>query len=164
MRVIVADGVGHGPLAAAASRKAVEIFFHGAGRSLTELFEAMHVALRGSRGAAVAVAEIDREAEHVAYLGVGNIAAAIVAEQKTTNLVSHNGTIGAQCRRLQQFTYPWTPGASIVMQSDGLKSHWNLERYLGLANRHPSLIAGVLHRDHHRTNDDSTVVVVRARP
>jgi hypothetical protein len=64
---------------------------------------------------------------------------------------------------MQEFTYAWAPTASLVMQSDGIKSHWALDRYLGLSERHPGLIAGVLYRDFHRATDDSTVVVLRAQ-
>ena len=51
----------------------------------------------------------------------------------------------------------------IVMQSDGIKNHWTIDRYAGLSERHPGLIAGVLYRDFHRSTDDATVVVLRAR-
>jgi hypothetical protein len=36
-----------------------------------------------------------------------------------------------------------------------------MESYPGLMSRHPSVIAGVLWRDHRRGNDDSTVVVAK---
>jgi len=48
-----------------------------------------------------------------------------------------------------------------VIHSDGLGTHWDLGRYPGLAQREPSLIAGVLYRDFARRRDDVTVVVGR---
>ena len=163
VRLIVGDGLGHGPVAATASRKAVGVFAEGGAYPLPVLLEMMHEALAGTRGAAVAIAEIDTSAGRVSYVGVGNIAAGIVQHDKTTSLVSHNGTVGAQIRKVQEFTYPWMPGATFVMHADGVKSHWKIDSYLGLAQRHPSLIAGVIYRDYLRTNDDATVVVLRAR-
>jgi hypothetical protein len=53
------------------------------------------------------------------------------------------------------------------MHSDGLATQWQLDRYLGLASRHPGLVAGVLYRDFKRDRDDVTVVAIRdggARP
>jgi hypothetical protein len=47
------------------------------------------------------------------------------------------------------------------MHSDGLATQWNLDQYPGLADRHPSLIAGVLYRDFARGRDDVTVVVAK---
>jgi hypothetical protein len=47
------------------------------------------------------------------------------------------------------------------MHSDGLSAHWSLDKYPGLFQRHPSVIAGVLFRDFRRTRDDVTVVAAR---
>lgn len=163
VRMIVADGLGHGDFAAVASRQAVEVFRKGGALSLLDLVETMHQAMRSTRGAAVAIAEIDSGAGQVTYAGVGNIASAIVDAENTTRLMSQNGTIGVQYRKFRELTYPWPSKASLVMQSDGLKVDWQLSKYAGLIGRHPGLIAGVLYRDFRRPNDDATVVVLRAR-
>ena len=42
-----------------------------------------------------------------------------------------------------------------------LASRWSLDQQPGLLARHPSLVAGVLYRDHTRGRDDVTVVAVR---
>jgi hypothetical protein len=49
------------------------------------------------------------------------------------------------------------------MHSDGLGSRWQLERYPGLAARHPALVAGVLYRDWSRGRHHETVVAARLR-
>jgi len=49
----------------------------------------------------------------------------------------------------------------LALHSDGLDTRWNLHQYPGLSVRHPSLIAGMLYRDHCRGNDDVTVLVAR---
>jgi hypothetical protein len=64
-------------------------------------------------------------------------------------------------RRLQEFTYEWPPSSLIILHSDGLTTHWALDRYAGLASRRPDVIAGVLYRDFRRVRDDATVVVAR---
>jgi hypothetical protein len=51
----------------------------------------------------------------------------------------------------------------LVLYSDGLTTHWDLNAYPGLISRHPSLIAGVLYRDFNRGNDDVSVVVVKQK-
>ena len=76
-------------------------------------------------------------------------------------MVSHNGTVGHVTRKVQEFVYPWLPGALVIMHSDGLGTQWSLERYPGLALRDPALIAGVLYRDFQRGRDDVTVLVAR---
>ena len=160
-RMIIADGLGHGPAAAEASRLAVEAFAAHKDRSLVPLMEAMHDACRPTRGAAVAVAEIDLGRETLRYVGVGNIAASILTDGKSVNLVSMNGIVGARCEKIQEFSYPWPQSSLLVMSSDGLKSQLHLTRYTGLLGKHPALIAGVLYRDCNRGTDDSTVAVIQ---
>ena len=78
-------------------------------------------------------------------------------------MVSLPGTVGLDVRKIAPFAYPWSNDSLLVLHSDGLTTRWGLARYPGLALRHPSLIAGVLFRDHSRGYDDATVVVVRKR-
>jgi hypothetical protein len=125
--------------------------------------EACHGSLRVTRGAAVAVADLDLEAKKVEYCAVGNIAAVIAEGGPDRHLASINGTVGHGPVRSHQFSYAWPDGGILILTSDGLQTHWTLEGHRGLAGRDPALIAGVLYRDHARGRDDSTVVVIKDR-
>lgn len=159
--VMVSDGLGHGPAAAEASSEAVECFYRHPELSPEEILEAIHVVLRGTRGAAVAITEIRTAQGEVRFAGVGNIGGKIVRPEESQHMVSHHGTVGHMARRFQSFSYEWTPGSLLLMYSDGLTSQWRLDRYPGLPARHPSLIAGTLYRDYKRGRDDISVVAVR---
>jgi len=159
--LLVADGLGHGPGAADASREAVRIFHKRAAEGPVAVLRFAHDALRSTRGAAVAVADIDCESEVITFAGVGNVAGTILADSGRRNMVSHNGTLGHAARTFAEFTYPWTSAALIVLNSDGLVSHWSLDAYPGIASRDASLIAAVLYRDFTRGRDDATVVVAK---
>jgi anti-sigma regulatory factor (Ser/Thr protein kinase) len=159
--LLVVDGLGHGAGAAEAAGAAVQAFAHHAALAPEPLLERLHGALRATRGAAAAVAELDRRRGVVRFAGVGNVAATMVTDAGTRSLVSLHGTLGHDVRKLREFQYPWTPGVLLVMASDGLVSHWTLDAYAGLAHRHPALVAGVLYRDFQRGRDDTTVVVLR---
>jgi hypothetical protein len=76
-------------------------------------------------------------------------------------MVSHNGTAGHSARKIQHFTYPWKSGAMMILHSDGLATHWSLDKYPGIYASHPGVIAALLFRDFQRGRDDATVVVVR---
>ena len=78
-------------------------------------------------------------------------------------MVSHNGTVGHIAPRIREFTYDFAGNPLVILHSDGLTSRWDLAAYPGLASQHPSLIAGVLLRDHRRARDDASVVAVRPR-
>ena len=108
------------------------------------------------------VAEIDLVQNCVRYAGVGNISGVIVSNGSSRHLVSTNGTVGHDVRKVQEFSYPFPDNALLVLHSDGLTSHWNMDAYPGLIVKPPSLIAGVLYRDFQRGNDDVTVVAARA--
>jgi anti-sigma regulatory factor (Ser/Thr protein kinase) len=161
--LLVVDGLGHGPQAADAAREAVRVFEATASFGPAEIIQAAHTALRSTRGAALAIAQLDRERGEVRYAGVGNIAGSVhgPAEGRSTSMVSHNGTVGHTIRKVQEFTYTWTPGSLLIMHSDGLATQWQLGRYTGLASRHPGIVAGALYRDFKRGRDDVTVVAMR---
>lgn len=159
--ILVADGLGHGPLAAEASGMAVKIFREQPGLSPAGILEILHKALRGTRGAAVAVADVNEARQEVRFAGVGNISGVILSAAGNRSLVSHNGTLGYEARKIQEMIYPWPEEALLILHSDGMTAHWNLENYPGLLKKHPSLIAGVLYRDFTRGTDDITVVAVR---
>lgn len=160
---MVVDGLGHGRQAAEAARDAIEVFRAQADRSPAEILGAAHSALRSTRGAAMAIALVDRRRDEVRFAGVGNIAAVLLDPRsgRTTSMVSRNGIVGHTMHKVQEFTYPWARDLLLVMNSDGLTSHWQLERYPGLMLRSPGLIAGVLYRDFKRGRDDVTVLVAR---
>jgi hypothetical protein len=158
---MVSDGLGHGQLAGEASLQAVRVFedapWSGAENAVTDL----HAALRSSRGAAVSVTDVDFENQRVDYCGLGNIAGTILHPQGVQRMVSHNGTAGHSAAKIASFRYRWQQGSVLVLHSDGISTHWSLDRYPGLLRNHPSVIAGVLYRDFGRGRDDATVVVLK---
>lgn len=161
IQLIVADGLGHGLMAARASAEAIAAFRRGTDRSPAGMLRDVHGALRGTRGAAVAVACIDCEAGSVRYAGIGNIAGVILGAGKPVMMISHNGTAGYQLPRFQEFSYPLAENALVVMHSDGLHTSWHIDDHPGLRRRDPSIIAGVLYREAARKRDDTCVVVAR---
>ena len=159
--IIVVDGLGHGPLAAEASRLAIRIFRRESLKTILQILESIHLGLRQTRGAAAAIAEINLETNRVSYAGIGNIAGTLVTQSTHRSMVSYNGTLGQEIYKMQQFQYELVEGAVLIMHSDGLGSHWDLQKYPGILARTPSLIAGMLFRDFNKGRDDSTVVVYK---
>ncbi len=163
--LIVADGLGHGILAAEASQEAIAAFRANVDCTSVAALDQVHRRLRGTRGAAVAIAQVDLAGLTVKYAGIGNISGLIAGGPRVQSMVSHNGTAGHEARRLHEFSYDLPPRWTLIMHSDGITTSWNLDHYPGLIHLHPSLIAGVLYRDASRYRDDACVVVVKtARP
>jgi hypothetical protein len=161
--LLVVDGLGHGPLAAEAAEVVAALFEKNPHDAPRAHIEAAHAGLSGTRGAAMAVARIDPQAGKLTNAGEGNISGSLLENGASRGLVSHNGIVGHQVRKVQEFEYIWQAQSMLIMHSDGLQTRWSLGKHFGLALRHPAVIAGVLYRDFKRGNDDATVLVVAER-
>jgi anti-sigma regulatory factor (Ser/Thr protein kinase) len=161
-RFVVADGLGHGVFAAEASRSAVRYLADAERSQPAEALEDAHLRLRATRGAAVAITDVDLAAGCVTFAGVGNVAGAILSSAGTKRqMVSINGTLGHQMTKARQYEYPFEPDSLLILHSDGLSANWSPDKYPGLFQKDPGVIAGVLFRDLRRVRDDATVVVAR---
>ncbi|MEP7344378.1 MAG: ATP-binding SpoIIE family protein phosphatase [Gemmatimonadaceae bacterium] len=162
--LILADGLGHGVLAAEASRSAVDAFRNHAFGPLTLYMQHANEQLRITRGAAVAAVRLSRHSDGLTYAGLGNISGTIFSPDGTSRgLMSYNGTVGIDARRVRELQYEFRRDDLLVMHSDGLRSRWSMAERPGLLSRHPAVIAGVLYRDFRRAGDDVTVVVLQRR-
>lgn len=161
LAMLVCDGLGHGEFACQASEAAVTTFRRSPWQGPKEMMDTIDGALRPTRGAAAAVAFIDREAERVRYCGIGNIAALLVSSDGSRHLVSHNGIVGHTSSRTTEFEYALSAESVLIMHSDGVNGRWQPAHLDPLWHRHPGVIAGALFRDFARGNDDVAVVAVR---
>lgn len=168
--LMLVDGLGHGPMAAAAAHAALGLFNRRDERDPIVLLERLHAALRPTRGAAVSLARVDADREAVVFAGVGNVAGVVASPHAAAQasasrkMVSHNGTVGHVMRRVQTFDYPLPRGGLVVLASDGIATSWSLDAYPGLIEAHPLIVAAVILRDFRRPRDDSSVLVARSRP
>ncbi|HEX4510137.1 MAG TPA: ATP-binding SpoIIE family protein phosphatase [Burkholderiaceae bacterium] len=159
--IMVADGLGHGPLAAEASDAALAVFAKAPGTSPSTLLERAHAAMRHTRGAAGAIATLDAAAGTMVYAGAGNIVGRVVSGVSDRTLPSQNGTLGLQIRKLHDMAYEWPEHALVILHSDGVTTRWSFDDAPGLLQCDPAVIAGWLLREHARGRDDATVVVLR---
>jgi hypothetical protein len=156
--LIVCDGLGHGPDAAAASRAVSDAFRARPGDPPGAILERAGHAARSTRGAAATIVRLDLAARQLTVAAVGNVTPWIAAEAQR-QLVTQHGTLGHAMPRIREERYEFPIGATLVVASDGLKSR--LELGTELLARDPAVVAAALWRDHHRGRDDATVVVVR---
>lgn len=161
-QVLVCDGLGHGPLAFAATQEALRAFESAPAAPPAVVVEALHRQLSHTRGAAVAVAELDPEAGLVRYTGLGNIAGTVLdPDGGRRGMVSLPGIAGHQRRQLREYDYPLPPGGIVLMHSDGVVDRWNSADYPGLLSRSPQVIAATVLRDAGTRRDDAGVLVAR---
>jgi hypothetical protein len=160
--VTVVDGLGHGVYASAAAGAAVATLA-GAPADLDGYLARANAAMRETRGAAVAVCRLEPDRSELRCLSVGNVSGGILGHGGQRTLIARRGAVGTHAvpPPTKIVSYPWTPGATLVLWTDGLASHIDLAAYAELFSRDPAIAAAALHRDHSTDRDDSTVVVVR---
>lgn len=161
LRIVGADGLGHGPGAAEASQAACRVAAQYPTDAPGVLMEKTHHALRPTRGAAVSIADIDLGAGRIAFASIGNVNGTLVTAGAARKMVSHNGTVGHVARHFRALDYPFAGESVFILHSDGLTTSWQLDRYPGLLHCASGLIAGILYRDFKRGRDDAMVVVAK---
>ena len=158
---VISDGLGHGIEANEASMAAVDVLRRNPSLSAVRLIDLAHARLRATRGAAVAVMRHEAGSGELAFAAVGNISACILDGEARRTLLTHNGIVGHQVHKAEEYRYPWPARGLLVAHTDGIASRWSLDPFPGLAACHPSLIAAVLFREHSRKRDDVGILVVR---
>jgi anti-sigma regulatory factor (Ser/Thr protein kinase) len=156
---VLCDGLGHGPLAAAAAAAGVAAVLDDPAGEPAALLERVHRRMSGTRGGAVGIVQIG--GQQALFAGLGNVAASIVSGGKRKSMVSVPGIAGHQARVIRQFEYEAPPGSAVVLHSDGISSRWEAAALPGLEARDPLLIAAVLLAEAGIHRDDAGVLVLK---
>lgn len=161
--MLMADGLGHGPMAEEAADVAVAHFRQMPFQDLPTMMQTAHGNLRSTRGAAVAIAALDAAGSSVKSVGAGNVVTRIVSGVFDKTLLSQHGTVGLQIRKPEQMSTTWPEHSVVVMHTDGVIQRWPSDALYPVLGRDPSIAAAILLRDYCRGRDDATVMVVRRR-
>ncbi len=156
--VVLADGLGHGPLAAAASAAAMAAVLAGPAGEPAALLERVHRRMTGTRGGAVAIVQVCGQVAR--FAGLGNVAGFILSADGRKSMLSVPGIAGYQARAFRQFDYEVPPGAAVILHSDGISSRWEVAAVPGVQTKDPLLIAAVLLAEAGIHRDDAGVVVL----
>lgn len=162
--LVLADGLGHGPLAATASHRAVEVAL---GSSVTEpgaVMAQIHRAISSTRGAAVAVVRLDAAAGVLTYASVGNVSGRLLGAPRGRTLAAQPGIVGHRMPRLREQAELLEESAMLVLHSDGLSEKWSTAALPGVLGHGPGVVAGVLLREAGIRRDDASVLVARTTP
>ena len=162
----VLDGLGHGAEAAEAANCGVEVLRNARSEPLDVLVQRCHRALSGTRGAAMTLARIDFRTDTLSWVGIGNVAADLVAKHPAGVEVRSSarlagGIVGYRIPEvLTPQEVPIRPGDLLVIASDGI-----VEDHLDdIDFSAPALvIADRILRSHAKDNDDALVLAARHR-
>ena len=156
---VLCDGLGHGPLAAAAAAEGVAAVLEAPAGEPAALLERVHRRMSGTRGGAVGIVRI--QGRLARFAGLGNVAASIVSGGQRKSMLCIPGIAGHQARSIRQFEYEAPPGSAVVLHSDGISNRWEAAALPGIEARDPLLIAAVLLAAAGVHRDDAGILVLK---
>lgn len=163
--VMVVDGVGHGPGAAAAAQLAVGIAERWERASPIALLKACHHALRSSRGAVISVACFDCVDGAMTWIGVGNVDGVLLRADpgpapRQQELLLRSGVVGHELPQLTALVLGIEPGDTLAFATDGVEPGFAAD----LNARVPlQPMADLILTRHRKGTDDALVLVARYR-
>ncbi|GGY34420.1 hypothetical protein GCM10010384_47090 [Streptomyces djakartensis] len=167
--LMLADGLGHGPEAARASSAAVAALHRWAHLAPAESLRRLHEALRGTRGAAVALAQLDLRSWRLRFAGIGNVGARLRTDGTWRPLLSRPGIVGVhRPATLREEEADWAADRLLILHTDGLPSRWTPPPGTGAGAVDPAVTAAVTIRDASSparpVRDDTAVAVLTPNP
>jgi len=162
----VLDGLGHGELAAEAAECGVQILGDARGEPLDALVQSCHRGLSDTRGVAMTLVHIDFQKDSLSWVGIGNVAADLVAKHPAgvevrSSVRLAGGIVGYRVPEVVvSQDLPIRPGDLLVITSDGIDEN-HLDDIDFAA---PALtIAEQILDSHAKDNDDALVLTARHR-
>ncbi|HEX3383968.1 MAG TPA: SpoIIE family protein phosphatase [Mucilaginibacter sp.] len=165
VKLMLADGLGHGPDANLAMNEAVNALKACTFEYPVDTIRFMHAYIRKTRGvvATVIIADLEKNTFNVA--GVGNISTKLIGALTSRNLLSYNGIVGhAVPNTMNEQEMSLSEFQQFVLCSDGIKSRWDLAKYPGIQKHDLSLQAAAIYKDFARRTDDMSVVIAKLNP
>lgn len=155
--VVLADGVGHGPEAAAAACAAIASITREPWDPLDQILARCHRDISQTRGVALALVRLRSAPGDVEHVAVGNVEVA-GSTREAIRFVAVPGIVGSRIRKVLVTQQRLHPGDLLALHTDGVSSRLDLGRYYDLD---ASSLASKLIEDHGSPRDDAACVVVR---
>jgi anti-sigma regulatory factor (Ser/Thr protein kinase) len=159
----VADGLGHGELARAASDRAIQVALEQSFQPVAQILRACDRTLLDTRGAAMAVAILARDDGRIRHACVGNVTTTLHRNLDRRRFTSTAGFLGSRSNHLRVAAedVDWCAGDLLVMFTDGFRSEANLFESSLMVHQHPIFTAAYLFERFRRDHDDACVLVAR---
>jgi anti-sigma regulatory factor (Ser/Thr protein kinase) len=160
VRLLAADGLGHGLEASNAVSEAIIAFKAFESDSPAEILRYLHIALKKTRGIVGTVILVNPAKKTWKLCGIGNIATRLNGFQQAKGYLSYNGIIGHNMphtlndQELSQDDYQ-----QVILCSDGIKSRWEQARLPDLHKQDLIVQAASLYKDFGRKTDDMSIII-----
>ena len=163
-KIMLADGLGHGPEANLAVNEAAASFKIFPDYSPTETLRFLHQSIKKTRGAVINILGYNFEARTWSSAGIGNIAVRMAGPISVRNHMSYNGIVGHNIpNTMNDQVYAAEQYNQVILCSDGIKTRWDLSKYPLLFKHDIAVLSAAIYKDHARKTDDMSVVVVKIK-
>lgn len=163
-RLMVADGLGHGPDANKAVNEAAAVFRGSTEESPTHQLKSIHAAIKKTRGAVMTILSYHHTQHTWTSAGIGNISLRMYGPVSFKNQMSYNGIVGHNIpNTMNDQRYQTEEYNMAILCSDGIKTRWDLTKYPMILKYDPSILAAAIYKDHARRTDDMSVVVAKIK-
>lgn len=157
--VALVDGLGHGPSAADAARRALAIVQRFQRLPLTSILGEAHLGMRGTRGAVIALARANRTSRSLEVSTLGNVSAVVLRPHgERESLVSRPGVLGSSFRDPLVSTVHFDGQATLCLTTDGVEPHFDM---YGVLERDPDFLAAHVVKSFGKNNDDAGCLVLK---
>lgn len=162
LKIMLADGLGHGPEANKAVSEAAEAFRICPDFSPTETLRFIHQAIKKTRGAVMNIICYDYTTKTWTSAGVGNISVRLLGPTNMRNHLCYNGIVGHNIPgSMSDVQFPADQFNQVMLCSDGIKTRIDLAKYPQMSKYDQTIFAAVIYKDHARKTDDMSVVMAK---
>lgn len=162
IRVMMADGLGHGLHASEAAAAATKSFLKSPKTHPADQLRQLHPDLKQTRGAVVNIVHIDTVGHQLSYSGVGNISMKVISASGIKGCLSYNGIVGhIMPAVVNNHLLQVNRNDLVVLHSDGISARWDMQKYPAITSCHPSILCAAIYKDFDRGTDDSSIVVIK---
>lgn len=160
----VIDGLGHGPEAQRAAQTCAALLREHAGKPVLDLVRDCHEGLRGTRGVALTLADVDMKLESLEWVAVGNVEGLLLrpgARGAAPAAIQRGGVVGYRLPPLKSSRVRLERGDLLVFATDGVRSG-----FAPHVDPTPSVaeIAATIAQRFGKGSDDMLVLVMRYAP
>lgn len=164
IKIMLADGLGHGPEANLAVNEAANAFKVYPDFSPSETLRYVHQSIKKTRGAVANVLCYEFATNKWTSAGIGNILFKLVGPVAVKNHMSYNGIVGHNIpNTMNDQQYDGSQYNLAILCSDGIKTRWETNKYPMIGKYDPTILCAALYKDHARRTDDMSIVAIKTK-
>lgn len=158
--IVVLDVLGHGERASDLASKCEAFLREHPVEDPYLALPALHEHIGGSRGAAVAIAIVDKESGTASYAAVGNTSARLLGVHRK-RLLNQDGVVGYMMPTVRSQSFTLSKGDLFLLYTDGIREHFDEGDYPEIRDDSIQTVADEILRRFGKGTDDACCCVLR---